>query len=61
MNINCHHQNNRAKDIVLHGILIGGQCDSNSLIIPDLHTYDTHDKIHNYMQYSLLHDSEFSQ
>ena len=60
MTINCHHQNNRAKGIVLHGILIGGKLNSNPLIIPDIHPYDPHADIDNYMKYDMLHESEFA-
>ena len=45
---------------MLHGILIGIQCYLNPLIIPDLHSSDPHANIHNYIQYDLLHDSEFA-
>ena len=60
MNITSHQQNNRAKYIVLHGILIGVQFYLNLLIILDLNTYGIHKNIQNSMQYALLHDPEFA-
>ena len=60
MTTTCCHQNNRSKDIVLNGIFIGGQFYSNPLIIPYLHPPDLHENIRNYIQYYLLHDSDFA-
>ena len=61
MPITCHHKTNRSKDTVIKSILIGDQYYSNMLIIPDKHPSDFHANINNYMQYALLHDSEFAQ
>ena len=60
MTITFHHQNNRSKYIIIYGILIGCQWYLNLLIIMDLHTSDPHTNTCNYMQYSMLHDPEFS-
>ena len=60
MTITGHHQNNITKDIVLHGIRIGGKCYVDLLIITDLHCYDPHANIQNSMQYALLYYSEYA-
>ena len=45
---------------MLHGILIGVQCYSNPLIIMHIYPSDLHVKIHNAIQYALLHNSYFA-
>ena len=60
MTITFRHLNNRSRYILLHGILIGGQLYPSMLIIPYLHPPDLHENIRNYIQYYLLHDSDFA-
>ena len=59
--IMCNQQKNRAKDLVIHGIINGNQFYSNLIIVPDVHISDLHANIHNSMQFALLHDSSFAQ
>ena len=54
------HKFTTAKDLLVPGVLIGGKCFTQSLMLPNLPKDHHHTMIHNSFDYAKLHDSQFS-
>ena len=59
--IHCQHKVTAAKDRIVTGVLIGGKCYSNPIIVPAQDSSSPHATTLNSLAYTLQHDPSFAR
>ena len=61
LTIICHHRRSTARNIVLHGAIINGQCYSHPILIPDLNEDSPYANCATSYNFAMKTDQEFQQ